>query len=77
MTFWIVAGGMALVVSLLTGRRTNPPYGLAGGQPGQPGLNVLIRNEQTSALPATVSLHVEPGDRLRIETPGGGGWGAG
>ena len=66
-----------LIVSLLTGRRTNPPYGLAGGGPGKPGHNVLIRLGQTSELPATISLHVDAGDRLRIETPGGGGWGAG
>jgi 5-oxoprolinase (ATP-hydrolysing) len=65
-----------LVVSLLTGRRTKPPYGIAGGQPGRPGKNILIRNGETAELPATASLDVQLGDRLRIETPGGGGWGS-
>lgn len=65
-----------LVLSLLTSRRTKPPYGVDGGQPGQSGRNVLIHHGESIELPPTVSLNVEPGDRLRIETPGGGGWGS-
>jgi len=64
-----------LVVSLLTGRRNLGPYGISGGSPGKIGRNVLVHNQQTSELAATESLAVVAGDRLIIETPGGGGWG--
>jgi N-methylhydantoinase B len=57
-------------VSLLTERRHHAPWGIAGGQAGAPGCNLL--NDQP--LPPKCQLHVAPGDRLRIETPGGGGW---
>lgn len=59
-------------VTLLTERRGIAPWGIAGGGPGACGRNRL--NDQD--LPAKVSLRVEAGDRLVIETPGGGGWGA-
>lgn len=58
-------------VSLLTERRSHAPWGLEGGGPGRPGSNRL--NGQ--AVPGKVSLRVAAGDRLCIETPGGGGWG--
>lgn len=58
-------------LTLLTERRVLPPWGLAGGEPGQPGRNVL----NGKPLPGKCNLRVESGDRLRIETPGGGGWG--
>jgi N-methylhydantoinase B len=62
--------------SLLTERREAGPWGLAGGQPGEPGRNTLLRADGTSeSLPAKGSWHLEPGDRIRLETPGGGGWG--
>jgi N-methylhydantoinase B len=59
-------------VSLLTERRTRGPWGLEGGDPGLPGRNLL----NGRALPGKAACEVMPGDRLRIETPGGGGWGA-
>jgi N-methylhydantoinase B len=63
-------------VTLLTERRTISPYGLAGGEPATPGRNTLTRaNGETTALPSKIRLTVQPGDRLTIETPGGGGWG--
>jgi N-methylhydantoinase B len=58
-------------VSLLTERRTRQPWGIAGGEPGRSGRNLLDEAE----LPGKVSLAVQPGQRLVIETPGGGGWG--
>jgi len=60
---------------LLTERRSVRPYGLAGGEPGRPGSNQLIRRGARTRLPAKTSFEVETGDRLRIETPGGGGFG--
>lgn len=62
-------------VTLLTDRRERGPYGLAGGKPGRPGRNLLKRKNRTTAIPAKTRFEVEPNDVLRIETPGGGGWG--
>lgn len=65
-----------LQVSLLTTRRKIAPFGLAGGQPGQTGRNVLLRkNGEQCALDGMVQIQTEAGDRIRIETPGGGGYG--
>ena len=65
-----------LIISLLTGRRNVGPYGISGGKPGKVGQNFLVHEGKTERLPATTSLSVAPGDRLIIETPGGGGWGS-
>ncbi len=62
--------------TLLTERRIHAPYGLSGGADGQPGRNVLIRDFKETVLPGKVRLSLRAGDRLRIETPSGGGWGA-
>jgi N-methylhydantoinase B len=58
-------------LSLLTQRRALAPRGVRGGKDGLPGRNFLNGVE----LPAIAVLDLEPGDLLRIETPGGGGWG--
>ncbi len=57
--------------SILSERRTVAPGGAEGGGPGAPGRNLLNGRE----LPAKATVDLEPGDVLRIETPGGGGWG--
>jgi N-methylhydantoinase B/oxoprolinase/acetone carboxylase alpha subunit len=60
----------------LTSRRVKPPYGLKGGDAGAKGLNLLLRPDQPPRLLGSrCEIQVQPGDRLRIETPGGGGWG--
>lgn len=59
------------VVTLLTERRRLRPWGLAGGQPGATGANTL----NGRPLPGKLSFEAAPGDRLCLETPGGGGWG--
>ncbi len=64
-----------LTLSLITGRRTRPPYGAAGGDDAAVGKNTLIRAGKSEPLPWATSIPVETGDRLIIETPGGGGWG--
>jgi N-methylhydantoinase B len=61
--------------TLITERRRHAPWGLAGGRPGRPGRNFLIRSGETRELPGKITLELEPGDRLRVETPGGGGYG--
>jgi N-methylhydantoinase B len=58
--------------SLLTERRRHAPPGAEGGEPGARGRNLLDGEE----LPPKASGRLEPGSRLRIETPGGGGFGA-
>ena len=64
-----------LTVSLLTEHRQIGPYGLHGGSRGLPGRQMLLRQGGSQILPSRVSVRVEPGDRLILETPGGGGWG--
>ena len=62
-------------VSLLTERRRIAPPGLAGGGAGARGRNQLQRGRRTRPLPGKTSFEAGRGDRLRILTPGGGGWG--
>lgn len=62
--------------AILSQRRLHGPYGLQGGQPGQPGRNDLIRaTGEVVELPAQASVQLAAGDQLSLETPGGGGWG--
>ena len=62
--------------AILSERRVYPPYGLEGGDPGQMGRNLVIRRDgRVLNLGGKNEIHVEPGDRIRIETPGGGGYG--
>ena len=63
-------------VSLLTERRVLAPWGAAGGAAGARGENWCIRaNGERERLASRASIALAAGDRLRIETPGGGGWG--
>ena len=62
-------------VTLLTERRRGQPYGVQGGASGASGKNTLIRDGREEALPGKVEMRLRPGDRLRVETPGGGGYG--
>src|SRR4029077_8684484 len=62
-------------LSLLTDRRVTPPGGLAGGGPGKPGANYLVRDGRRIKLPGKTNERLLVGERVRIETPGGGGWG--
>jgi len=62
-------------VTILSDRRQRGPWGLAGGEPGKPGRNTLIRRGRKTTLPGKTRMELGAGDVLRIETPGGGGWG--
>lgn len=68
-----------LDVSILSQRRgPYPPYGVDGGESGALGRNTIYRADGTEeSLPNQVQLLAQPGDVLVIETPGGGGMGAG
>ena len=63
-------------VTIVSERRRFAPWGLAGGSAGTVGRNTLLRADGSSEdLGARAQVEVGPGDRLRVETPGGGGWG--
>jgi 5-oxoprolinase (ATP-hydrolysing) len=65
-----------LDVSLLSQRRSRRPFGLMGGGPGEPGRASLLRCDGTAEpLGGCFAISVLPGDRLLLETPGGGGFG--
>jgi 5-oxoprolinase (ATP-hydrolysing) len=62
--------------SLLANRRRVRPFGLAGGAAAAPGRDYVIRADGTrEAFPPAAELSLASGDRVVIETPGGGGWG--
>jgi N-methylhydantoinase B len=62
-------------MSLLADRRTLAPYGLNGGEAGNSGQDSIIRDDNARRIPSKGSWQLEAGDRVRIETPGGGGYG--
>ncbi len=66
-----------LTISLLTQHRNEGPYGLDGGEKGSPGVQALTHPDGTTEfLPHIAQKDVAPGTVLRIETPGGGAFGA-
>jgi 5-oxoprolinase (ATP-hydrolysing) len=65
-----------LNVAILSERRVFAPYGLDGGQPGKPGKNLFIRRDgRIINLGGKNEIRAEAGDRIKILTPGGGGYG--
>ena len=63
-------------VTLLADRRSRGPYGLNGGADGAPGRTEIISHEgKRETLPGKASVRLKKGERIRIESPGGGGWG--
>ncbi len=64
-------------VTLLSDRRKTRPYGLAGGGAGVPARTEILRADgSVETIASKTSARMQPGDRIRIETPGGGGWGS-
>jgi len=63
-------------VTLLADRRSRGPWGLNGGIDGAPGLTTVMRVDgSVKTMPGKFSTRLWKGERIRIETPGGGGWG--
>ena len=63
-------------VTLLADRRSRGPYGLAGGADGAPGRTLIVRRDgSVEEIPGKTSVRLRSGERVRIESPGGGGWG--
>ena len=66
-----------MTAAILSSHRRVPPYGLAGGESGQPGRNSIVRADgSTEILLGADRTEMNAGDIFVIETPGGGGWGA-
>lgn len=66
----------ACEVTLLADRRSRGPWGLSGGAEGAAGRAFVVRQNGTSQeMPGKFSTRLQPGERIRIESPGGGGWG--
>jgi len=68
----------ATTLSLITERRVSAPWGLAGGEPGAVGENWLLPGgdeSRATKLPDKGTVQLQPGDVVRINTPGGGGHG--
>lgn len=64
-------------VTLLADRRKSQPYGLNGGEPGAAGRTEVLRADGSRlTLAGKASVRLQAGERIRLETPGGGGWGA-
>jgi N-methylhydantoinase B/oxoprolinase/acetone carboxylase alpha subunit len=62
--------------TILTDRRIGCPYGAQGGEHGAAGRNSILRADGSiEVLPSKARVELHAGDRLRIETPGGGGYG--
>jgi len=62
-------------MSLLCDRRKHGPYGLFGGEDGSVGINVIVRDARARRVASKGSCELKAGDRIRVQTPGGGGWG--
>jgi N-methylhydantoinase B len=63
-------------VTLLSERRTRAPYGLQGGESGALGRTYIVRNQGEEEMSGKFNTRLRKGERIRIETPGGGGFGA-
>ena len=66
----------AIDLNILSQHRNETPFGMNGGEPGKPGRQYIIHNDGTrKPLKGIDSAKLSTGDRIIIETPGGGGWG--
>jgi N-methylhydantoinase B len=64
-------------VTLLADRRSRGPYGLQGGADGAAGRTEVVHHDGgREVLPGKASVRLKKGDKVRIESPAGGGWGA-
>ena len=64
------------VCTLVSSSRRTPPFGLEGGTAASTGDQIVLRADGTmQAVPGIVSVGLETGDAIRLETPGGGGFG--
>ena len=63
-------------VTLLADRRSRGPWGSSGGSDGAAGKSTVVRHDgSVESMPGKFSTRLRKGERVRIESPGGGGWG--
>lgn len=62
-------------VTLLADRRRRGPWGLAGGTSGKPGQDAVVSGGRARKIPSKCNFTLRAGERVRLRTPGGGGWG--
>ena len=62
-------------VTVNSERRRRAPYGINGGEDGAVGVNTFIEGGQAQVVTGKHRANMQPGDRVIVETPGGGGWG--
>ena len=62
-------------LAIRSDRRDHRPYGLYGGKPGTPSINLLRRGDESEVLPTMISTTMRAGERVYHRQPGGGGWG--
>jgi len=63
-------------VTLLSDRRGKGPYGLSGAHAGAPGRSQILHHDgSVETLPGKCNVRLRKGERIRVESPGGGGWG--
>ncbi len=62
-------------VTVLSERRKRPPYGLFGGEPGERGKNIIVVEGKAREMPGKFNIFLKKGSIVRLETPGGGGYG--
>ena len=65
-----------VTVTINAERRRRAPYGIHGGADGACGINTLIQDGRSQVVSGKHSAQLQPGDRVIVETPGGGGWGS-
>lgn len=65
-----------VTVTVNSERRIYTPYGLRGGEPGREGCNRVVKGKEETVIGGKCAIQLDAGDRLIVETPGGGGWGA-
>ncbi len=66
----------AMTAAILSGHRKIPPYGMAGGEPGEVGRNWVERHDgSVQELGGADRTELQAGDAFVIDTPGGGGYG--
>src|SRR6266705_2381800 len=63
------------VLQVRSDRRAFRPFGLYGGSPGKPSVNIMNPHAEHRVVPAKITMTIKRGDVYRHELPGGGGWG--
>jgi N-methylhydantoinase B len=71
---WRLLSGTAHL-AIRSDRRDHLPYGLYGGKPGTPSINLLYHSEEAEVLPTMISTSMRAGERIYHHQAGGGGWG--